>query len=339
MKVFMIGGTGLIGSEAARELIRRDHEVISIALPPLPKGASIPKEMKLEFGNYLEMSDQEILHLMEGCEGFVFAAGIDERIEGAPPIYDLFKKYNIDPLQRLLSLALKAGIKHSVICGSYFSHFAKKMPKLNLSKHHPYIRSRIDQEEMVFSFKEKNFDIAILELPYIFGTQPGRKPVWVFLVEMIKKMKKATFFPKGGTTMVTIKQTAQAITGALEKNSGLNAYPLGFYNLEWKEFLKIVHPAMGYNEKRKIITIPNFILKIAAMKIDSTRKKQGIEGGLKMSKFVKIQTSNLFIDPSEAAIFLGVKDDDLNKAITDSIKLSLVVLENKEENIVDMKAE
>ncbi len=339
MKVFLIGGTGLIGSEVAKELIKRGHEVVSIALPPLPKGACLPKEMKLEFGNYLEMSDHELSFLMEGCEGFIFAAGIDERVEGAPPIYDLFKKYNIDPLKRLLSLAKKAGIKHSVICGSYFSHFAKKMPELNLSKHHPYIKSRIDQEEMIFSFKEENFNIAIIELPYIFGTQPGRKPVWVFLVEMIKKMKKVTFFPRGGTTMVTIKQAAEAITGALEKNIGLNVYPLGFYNLEWKEFLKIVHQAMGYNEKRKIITIPNFIFKVVSMKIDSTRKKRGIEGGLQMGKFVKLQTSKLFIDASEAAIFLGVNDDDINKAITDSIKLSLAVLENKEESIVDMKGE
>ena len=38
MKVFMIGGTGLLGSEAARELIARGHEVSSLALPPLPAG-------------------------------------------------------------------------------------------------------------------------------------------------------------------------------------------------------------------------------------------------------------------------------------------------------------
>ncbi len=39
MKVFMIGGTGLLGSEAAKELIARGHQVVSMALPPLPEGA------------------------------------------------------------------------------------------------------------------------------------------------------------------------------------------------------------------------------------------------------------------------------------------------------------
>ena len=99
MKIFMIGGTGLIGSETARILIERGHEVTSIALPPVPTGAQLPPAMKIEFGNYLELSDEVITNYMKGCEGFVFAAGIDERVEGPAPIYELFKKYNITPLE------------------------------------------------------------------------------------------------------------------------------------------------------------------------------------------------------------------------------------------------
>ena len=46
MKVFMIGGTGLLGSAAARIFIDRGHSVKSVALPPLPEGAPIPEEME-----------------------------------------------------------------------------------------------------------------------------------------------------------------------------------------------------------------------------------------------------------------------------------------------------
>ena len=42
------------------------------------------------------------------------------------------------------------------------------------------------------SYADDGFDVAVLELPYIFGTQPGRKPVWVFLVENIRSMKGVT---------------------------------------------------------------------------------------------------------------------------------------------------
>ena len=111
MKVFIVGGTGLIGSEAARELIERGHEVTSIALPPLPKGAVLPPEMKIELGNYMEMSDDELRKHLKGMDALVFAAGVDERVEGPAPIYDFFKKYNIDALERLIKIAKEASPK------------------------------------------------------------------------------------------------------------------------------------------------------------------------------------------------------------------------------------
>ena len=318
MKVFMIGGTGLLGSEAARELIARGHEVSSLALPPLPQGAVLPPEMKLEFGNYLEMSDDELKKHLAGCDGFVFAAGVDERVEGPAPIYDLYKKYNIDPVKRLLGLCRECGVKHAAICGSYFSYAAKKWPEKELTKWHPYIRSRIDQEEAAMAFAD-DMDVAVLELPYIFGTQPGRKPVWVFLVENVMKMKKVTMYPKGGSTMVTVHQA------------------IGYYNLTWVELLKIVHKYLGCPDK-KIVTIPNWMYAIGGRGIMKEQKKNGIQGGLHMVKFTDIMCSNLFIDKSEGCEFLGVTDDDIDAAIGDSILLCKDIIEKKTA-VLGMKGE
>lgn len=66
MKVFMIGGTGLLGSQAANELIKLGHEVKTLALPPIPEGAVLNPKMEIEFGNYLEMSDEELKEKMSG---------------------------------------------------------------------------------------------------------------------------------------------------------------------------------------------------------------------------------------------------------------------------------
>ena len=275
---------------------------------------------------------------MKGCEGFVFAAGVDERVEGPAPIYNLYKKYNIDPVKRLLKLAKECGVKHAVILGSYFSYFAKKHPEWKLTKYHPYIRSRIDQENEAMSFAGKDFDVAVLELPYIFGTQPGRKPVWVFLVENIRSMKNATLWPKGGSTMVTVKQVGQAIAGALERNRGGKCYPIGYYNMEWKQMLKICHKYLGCPNK-PIKTIPNCFYAIGGMQLRKQQKKDGIDGGLHMVKFTKLQCSNLFIDKKEGCDFLGVQPDDIESAIGDSVKLCADILDGKSKNIVAMKGE
>lgn len=43
MKVFMIGGTGLLGCEAARIFLERGHQVKSVALPLFPKAHPSPR--------------------------------------------------------------------------------------------------------------------------------------------------------------------------------------------------------------------------------------------------------------------------------------------------------
>lgn len=336
MKIFMIGGTGLLGSVGAKELISRGHEVVTISLPPLPKDADIPKEMIIHFGNIIEMKDEEIKELMAGCEGFVFAAGVDERIEFPPPVYESFKKYNIDPVKRLLSLCKEVGIKKCVILGSYFSHFAKTMPKLDLYNKHPYIRSRIDQENIAFSFSNKEMEVMVLELPYIFGVQKGRKPVWQFYIDMLLPMK-TVYFPKGGTTMVTLKQVGQALAGAVEKGKGGTVYPVGWYNKTWRELLAIINKYMGF-ENKKIVTIPTFLYKLATYSMARKYKKRNVEPGLNPVQFVKLMTANAFIDKDIIEKELGVKPDDIDKAIGESITYCMKI-HNENKKVIEMKGE
>lgn len=56
---------------------------------------------------------------------------------------------------------------------------------------------------------------------------------------MIQGMKGITIYTKGGTTMVTVHQVAQAVAGAIEKGKGGTCYPVGWYNMTWKEILAI----------------------------------------------------------------------------------------------------
>ena len=339
MKVFMIGGTGLLGCEAARIFIERGHEVKSVALPPLPEGAPIPKEMELEFCNIYEKSDDEIKAIMSGCDCFVFAAGIDERVEFPAPVYDAYYKYNIAPLKRILPLCKEIGMKNAVILGSYFSYAAKQWPEMELTKKHPYIRSRIDQEEVAFSFADENFDVAVLELPYIFGTQPGRKPVWVILIEQIKMMDKLplTMYPGGGTAMLTVRQVGEVIVGAAEKSKGAKAWPISMYNQTWKEFLKIVYAARGMGENRKILSIPPWMMRMGLGGVKKEYAEKGIESGIDVDGLADIMARNLFID-RKYSVELGATEDDIKAAITDSIKVSQAVYDGTAK-LLEMKGE
>lgn len=328
MNVLLIGGTGLLGSETARELLERGHDVVSIALHPLPEGALLPARMQLILGNVMEMSDTMLESHLQKCEGLIFAAGVDERVVGPAPIYDLFERYNITPLRRLLQLASKAGIRHAVVLGSYFTHFNRVWADLALAYHHPYIRSRVDQEQMALGFVNQGSleDVAVLELPYIFGAQPGRKPVWLFLTEAIEQMKGVTCYPHGGSTMVTVRQVAQAAVGALERNKGGQYYPIGYDNLTWKVMLRIVHRAMGVPNK-PIITIPKWLYQQGMRALVQDNQQQGHEPGLDPMGLAEIMTRQAFIDPSVASEPLGVQPDNIEQAIGASIELCLAIMQ------------
>jgi len=335
----MIGGTGLLGCEAARIFIERGHDVTSVALPPLPQGAPIPEAMHLEFCNIYEKSDEEIKEFLKGMDCFVFAAGVDERVEFKAPVYDSYYKFNIAPIKRILPLCKEVGVKKAVILGSYFSYLAKEKPEMKLTEKHPYIRSRIDQENIAFSFADDNFDVSVLELPYIFGTQPGRKPVWVILIEQLRRMDKlpCTLYPAGGTAMLTVRQVGEVIVGAAERSKGAKAWPISMYNLTWKEFLKIVYDARGMGANRKIISIPPWMMKMGLGSVVKDYKARGVDSGIDPMGLPDIMDLNLFI-PDRYAKELGATDDDIKAAIFDSIKVSVASDEGKVQ-LLGMKGE
>lgn len=339
MKVFMIGGTGLLGCEAARILIEKGHEVTSVALPPLPEGAPIPKEMEIVFGDINKKSDDEIREMLAGCDCFIFAAGVDERVEFPAPVYDAYYKYNIAPLERILPLCKEAGLKRAVVLGSYFSWLAKERKDMPICAHNPYIQSRLDQEKLCESFADETFDVSVLELPYIFGIQPGRRPVWVILIEQIAFMDKwpFTMYPKGGSTMLTVRQVGQVIAGAAEKHvGGFRAWKIGMYNLTWKEFLAIVYEARGM-KGRKVLSVAPWMMKMGMGGIVKDYAARGIESGMDPLYLPYIMDVNIFTEQKDC-LELGATEDDIKAAIFDSIKVSEDAYNGKVK-LLEMKGE
>lgn len=341
MKVFMIGGTGLLGCEAATTLIKRGHQVTSVALPPLPEGAPIPEEMEIIFGDINKKTDDEIAQMLEGSDVFIFAAGVDERVEFPAPVMDYYYRFNIAPLERIFPLCKKAGVKRAVVLGSYFAYLNKIRPEMKLTERNPYMKSRMDQEKVCEDACDENFSACVLELPYIFGTQPGRKPVWTVLIEQIEFMDKwpFTMYPKGGTAMLTCRQVGQVIAGAAENKAGktgFEAIPIGMYNMTWPEFLEIVFDARGMHG-RKVVTVAPWMMKMGMGKVVKDYKKRGIDSGMDPMQLPDIMDYNLFID-KKWCLELGVEEDDIKEAITDSIKVSQAAFEGKVK-LLEMKGE
>ncbi|MBP9988222.1 MAG: NAD(P)-dependent oxidoreductase, partial [Ruminococcus sp.] len=269
-------------------------------------------------------TDEEVENFLKGNEVFIFAAGVDERVEFPAPVMDYYYKFNIAPLERILPICKKVGIRRAVVLGAYFSYLSKSRPDMKLPERNPYFKSRLQQEELCEAFCDDSFSAVVLELPYIFGTQPGRKPVWTILIEQLKMMDSlpCTLYPAGGTAMLTCRQVGQVIAGAaLREKSGFDAIPIGMYNMKWNEFLKIVYAARGMGYNRKIISVKPWMMKMGMTKIALDYKKRKIDSGMDPFNLPDIMDIDLFINNAYAKE-LGATEDDIDAAITESIRVS-----------------
>lgn len=319
-KVVVIGGTGFLGYYAVKEFIHRGHSVTIVALPPLPEESLFPKEVTTILASIDELDDSSIVDILKGHDAIVFAAGADDRVIPKAPAYEFFYQANVRSCKRVLSLARQSGVKRGVILSSYFLYFDRIWPEERLSEYHPYIRSRKEQAQQCIDAAMPDLQLMILELPYIFGSMPGRTPLWKPLIDYINS-SYPLFYMKGGTNMIAVEHVGEAIVGAVEKGKSGHSYTIGDENLTWVVFLERLLSILG--KKKRIVILPTCMVRLMLRVVKLQHSLRGREGGLDPVKFAAIQTRNMFFDPAPAVKELGYGRGNLEKAFKDTIEACL----------------
>jgi len=316
--VFILGGTGLLGYHTVKELLKRGYKVSTVSLPPMPASDLLPPEVECHLGNINEMTDEQVLQLLEGKNMFIYAAGADERVVPDAPAAKFFYEANVLPTQRMARLARRAGIKKFVVYGSYFAHFAEKWTDLDL-KSQPYPRTRLLQEEVAILEGEGGMDVMSIRLPYIFGTMPGRTPLWTMFLPQIKGKD---FVPVlgGGTAMVTVQQVAEATVGALEFGEHGKKYAISDTNMKHEEFFKIIASILGQKDT-VIQVVPVEQMKPILAQHDEQTAAAGKEHGIHLAMTAEIQSRDAFIDPNDTMSILKYNKANVKAALIETIEL------------------
>ncbi|MDD3520556.1 MAG: NAD(P)H-binding protein [Actinomycetota bacterium] len=319
MKIMIVGGTGFLGYHSLLEAKNRGHVVDALAIDDVILGDWYPKDVKLDFGDVFELSEQDLLSRFSGYDAMIYAVGPDDRITPPAPAYDFFHSRLVDSVEKVATAARKAGVKRFALLNSYFAYFDRILPEKNLSKFHPYIRCRVEQAERIIAAGKNEMAVMVLELPYIFGSMPNRIPLWkdVFLDRFAKG--KTIYFPKGGTNMIAVEHVAEAIIGAIESGEHGMKYPIGDENHTFNEMLEMMMSAIG--ENKKIINIPRPMAVMAGWFMEKNFKRKGLEGGLEAAFLMRdIMTDYFYFDPEESVKKLGYKRGGLEEAIFKTMK-------------------
>lgn len=313
MNVLVIGGTGFLGYYAVQEFLRRGHTVSVLALPPLPAEGLLPAGVQVQLANLDHLSDAAVRVLLQGQDGVVFAAGADDRVVPPAPAYPFFYHANVEACSRLFRLARQAGVRRGALLSSYFAYFDRLWPELRLAEHHPYIRSRQEQEEQSLHAALPDLQLVVLELPYIFGAMPGRIPLWSPVVNYVRA-SPVLLYPQGGTNMIAVQHVGEAIAGAIEQGQGGERYVVGDENLTWSEFLgRLSRFATG--KSKPVITIPTFLFRLQMQSVAKKHQAEGKEGGLDPVEFTRLQTAKTFFDPMPSRQALGYGQGGLDEAL------------------------
>ncbi len=317
MRVLVIGGTGFIGYHATHELSRRGHQVTVLGLPPAPPKGTFPETVSIELHNIDQLEDRELDSLLSVYEAVVFAAGADDRSVPASPAAEFFYEANVKSAVRLTAASLRAGVKRFVLLGSYFTHFDRVWPHMELAKHHPYIASRKQQQELCTTIAGTDMALVALELPYVFGAMPGVVPLWSPLVSYVRS-GAPLFYTNGGSNMVSVTSVAEAIAGACEDVNESRIFQVGERNVLWTELLKELC-AITNRSDDTVHIIPDGSVNRLSWLVDALHTMQGRESGLHASHFSRVQTSCAFFDIQESQQALGYRAEGLDAAIPETV--------------------
>lgn len=318
MKILVVGNTGFLGYYIVQTLLANGHHVTGVSLTPAPKELPDLPLMRQVLADLNQLSDEELLELLDGMEGLIFAAGVDDRTIPAAPAYPFFHQANVESTRRLMRLARRAGVRKAVILSSYFVYFARLWPEMKLGEKHPYIRSRLEQIDAANEEAGDELNVSFLLLPYIFGVLPGKIPLWKPLVDYIGSRLPWVFYPAGGTAMVSVDEVARAAVAALERGEAGMEYPIVSHNLSWVEFIGGIQKYLG--KPKPVFTLPNWLVRQGARFLEFGIRRKGKESGLDPLAFIDLQTRNTFMDPEFSSNLLGYAHGNFDLALKETVE-------------------
>jgi nucleoside-diphosphate-sugar epimerase len=322
-RVFVIGGTGFLGYHAIQEFLADGWEVTALGLPPAPPADLYPASVKVILRDLEAATDEELLALLRGHDALVFAAGLDDRVLLHRPAYPRFYHANVEVPVRVLRLAKQAGVKRAAVLGSYFAHFNRLWPEAKLAEHHPYIRSRVEQEKAVNSIS--GLEVDILELPYVFGRMPvrGWKPLWTPLIKYLRS-STTILYMKGGTACVSARTVGRGVLAAIKRGEAGKCYPIGQENLTWTQMLTRLAAADG--REVRVTALPDGLIKTGMHALWFVHWLQGKEHGLDPRYYAAIQTSETYLEAALSQQALGYEPADLDETFRQTAEACSAIL-------------
>ncbi|AXQ28888.1 NAD-dependent epimerase/dehydratase family protein [Solimonas sp. K1W22B-7] len=250
MNILVLGGTGLIGGDAALHLASLGHQVTLAARKPAAVAEGSPLS-KLPFLQIDYLADAEIPALAS-FDTLVFAAGND--IRHVPPGTDEsehWQRANVEGVPRFFARARDAGIRRAVYIGSFYPQV-----RPDLVEKSTYVRGRKLADEGARALAGDRFQVCSVNAPFVAGHVPGLvvPGLAAHAAYALGRIPQVPVFAMpGGVNFISTTSLSEAVAGALLRGENGKAYLVGDENLSFQDYFGEYFRAAGRSGQLALI--------------------------------------------------------------------------------------
>ena len=264
MKVFITGSTGFIGTHLVRRLAQDGHELYCLG-----RKNSKTSQLK-DFGAHLITGDvldkNSLAEGMKDCDWVINMASVYSFWE---PNKQIYTDVNVIGTRNVMECALETGVSKVVNVSSSLIYgkpddcpFTEesKPGKFRFSEYArtKYAGDLIAQE----LYEKKNLPLVMIYPCAVLG--PGdSKATGQYIKDFINRKLLARVFQNSITTFVYVKDVAEVIVKALEKEDNIGEkYLVGKYQMSIREFNEMISEISGIPSPK--ISLPDSLVMVNA---------------------------------------------------------------------------
>ena len=264
MKIFITGATGFIGTHLIKRLARTEHPLYCLVRKSSQVRAIEQPGVTLVTGDVTDKNS--LFEGMKGCDWVINLANIYSFWE---PDNQVFKAVNVEGNRNVMECALETGISkmvHVSTGGIYGKPadcpFTEESP-VGPVRFCEYFQTKYEGDLITWELYEKKGLPLVVIYPCAVLGSGDPKATGQYIKDLINRRLPATIFHDSVLTWVHVRDVAEAIVKAAEKEDNIGEkYLVGKHQMSLKEFNEMVSQISGV--RLPMMRLPDSVVTINA---------------------------------------------------------------------------
>jgi dihydroflavonol-4-reductase len=321
MNIFITGGTGFIGRTTVELLTKTNHRLTLLVRKTSNTSFLKNQDINKTFGDIIDK--QSIIEGMKDCDSVINIAGHYTFWE---PDKKIYSEINIKGTQNVMECALELGVNkivHVSTAGIYGNTKDKPFTEestVGTTQYSEYFKTKYEGDKIAWDlYNQKELPLVVIYPVAVLGAG-DTKASGKYIQDLINRRLPATVFKNEIFAFIYVKDVAQAIVNALEKQNNIGEkYLVGNFNYKWGEINKMISEISGV--PLPMFCLPNSLTMMNAFFLTGIANiiKKPPLWGMAIDQ-MKVMRAGFNVDGSKAERELGIKYTPISFALKEAIE-------------------